>query len=344
METHKKLYKREDVELCRDYVFGYTRFFRNYKIISNDFDIYLVGDNQINKKDLFISINKSDFLKECKKFGRYLCNILLNDLNKHFEEVNNSFENVIFIEPYLINFDNIKKNRDEIIKIIKPFILEYGIPVNYELSNSLYSDTIAITTSIGLRELCTYFILINIISDLAYFNKRGIKIDTYYSLFNLNKAENCERIISKLFNVELLHSQHVGEYYIKYIDSNPVCYTPNLFTFAFEQLKHSILKRKNNITISTEITSNRKKIPKSIKELSRKSSANYFVRQKNDYKKLKKYRNIIKKYDINHEYASLISKLDEIQKIKDIKRNIHSQLIEEAYHVAYKLKNGDKRK
>lgn len=342
METHKKLYKREDIELCKDYVFGYTRFFKNYKIISDDFDIYLVGNNQINKKDLFISINKSEFLKECKKIGRKMCDILLNDLNKHFEDVSNSFENVIYVEPYLINLDGIKKNRDEIIKIIKPFILEYGIPVNYELSNSLYSDTTAVTTSIGLRELCTYFILINIISDLAYFNKRGIKIDTYYNLFNLNKADNSERIISKLFNIELLHNQRVGEYYIQYIDSYPVCYTPNLFTFAFEQLKYSILKRKNNIIISTEITGNRKRIPKSMKELSRKSSANYFVRQKNDYKRLISYRNIIKKYDVNHEYTDFISKLNEVKKIKDIRRNIHTPLIDEAYHIALKLKNEKK--
>lgn len=338
---HKKIYRKDTVETCREYVFGYTRFFKDYKTIDDDFDIYLVGKKQKNKKDLFISINKSFFLKECKKIGRHLCDILFNDLNNHFKVLNNSFENVIYIEPYLINLESLKKNKIEIIKTIKPFILKYGIPVNYELSSSLYCKT-TITNRIGLRELCTYFILINIISDLAFFNNRGIKIDKYYNIFNLNNADTSEKIISELFNFELLHSRHIGEYYIKYIDNNPVCYTPNLFTFAFEQLKYSILKRKSNMTIITEINNNRKKIPKSKKELSRISSKNYFVRQRNDYRKLIKYRSIIKKYDKNHEYVDLIDKLSEVQKIKDIKRNIHTPLIEKAYHVICKLKHDKK--
>lgn len=344
MNTKKKFYQKDDIELCKDYVFGYTRFFKNYKIISDDFDIYLVGENQIKKKDLFISVNKSDFLKECKKIGRELCDILFNDLSNYFETNQTNFEKIIYIEPYLINLNCVKKNKNEIIKIIKPFILEYGIPVNYELSYLLYSDTTKITNRIGLRELCSYFVLINIISDLAFFHNRGIKIDKYYNIFNLNKVNNSEIIISKLFNCELLHREHVGEYNIKYINGNPVCYTSNFFTFAFEQLKYSILKRKNNITINTKITRSKKKKPKSLKELSRNSSANYYTRQKNDYNRLKKYRNVIKKYDVTNEYIILLNKLEEIQKIKDIKRTIHSKLIEEAYHISLKLINDNKRK
>ncbi len=338
MKTYIKRFEKANIELCREYVFGYTRFFKDYKIISDDFDIYLVGQNQINKKDLFMSVNKSEFLKECKKIGRELCDILFNNLNRHFEILHNSYEDVIYVEPYLITPEIIQQNKDKIIDIIKYFIHKYGIPVNYELTNSLYGE-VTVTNSIGLRQLCTYFILINIISDLAYYNKRGIKIDTYYNLFNFNKNETSEDIISKLFNIDLLHKEHIGEYYIKYIDKNPVCYTPNLFTFAFEQLKYSIIKRKNNIDISIELTRNRKKRPKSKQELSRNSSNNYFIRQKIDYKNLIKYRNYIRKYDINHEYTAILNKLNAVKKIKDIKRKTHTPLIEEARLIALKLKN-----
>ena len=345
MGTYKKLLKKSDIKTCKDFAFGYTRFFKNYDIISDNYDIYLVGKNQINKKDLFMTINKSEFLKECKKIGRELCDLLFNKLNKHFEIIHNNFEiihnnfdNVINIEPYLINFECVNENRNKIIGIINSFIHNYGIPVNNELQYSLYTKT-TITNIISLREICTYFILINIISDLAFFSKRGIKIDIYYNLFNFDKTDNNENIVSKLFNIELLHNKHVGEYYIKYIDSDPICYTPNLFTFAFEQLKYSIIKRKNNINISVEINHNHKKIPKSKKELSKNTSATYYINQKNDYKRLVTYLNTIKKYDVNHEYTDLINKLSEVKKIKDIRRNIHTPLINEAYYITIKLKN-----
>lgn len=338
MKTYIKRFEKANIELCREYVFGYTRFFKDYKIISDDFDIYLVGQNQINKKDLFMSINKSEFLKECKKIGRELCDILFIDLNEHFEVISTAFGNVVNIEPYLISLETVKSNINTIKRIIKNFIHTYGIPVNHELTDVLYTE-ITVTDKIGLRELCTYFILINIISDLAFNSKYGIKIDTYYNLFHFNKKETNEEIISKIFNIELLHREHIGEYYIKYIDRNPVCYTQNIFTFAFEHLKYSIIKRKNNIDISIELTRNKKKRPKSKQELSRNSSNNYFIRQKTDYKNLIKYRNYIRKYDTNHEYTAILNELNEVKRIKDIKRRIHTPLIEKARLAVIKLKS-----
>ncbi len=338
MTINKKIFKKEDIEICKDYVFGYTRFFKNYEIIDNDFDMYLIGKNQINKKSLFMSINKSEFLKECKKIGRDLCDILFKDLDKHSEIISTSYDDVVNINPYLISLKTVKKYRTEILKIISNFIHTYGIPINYELTYTLYTKT-EITNSIGLRELCTYFILINIISDLAYCSRHGIKIDTYYNLFNLSKNETNEEIINMLFNINLLHDKHIGEYNIKYIDNHPVCFTPNIFTFAFEHLKYSIIKKKNNIDVRVEITHNKRKKPKSKKELSRNSSNNYFVNQRNDYNELIKYRNYIEKNDTGHEYTVLLNKLKNVKKIKDIKRTIHTPLIEEARHIFIRLKS-----
>lgn len=377
MEENKKKkikkYTNDSVKNCTDRVFGIISQFKTYAIKAyvsdaennlieipienikdyNNYQLRIIGKDKCNEKYKYISVNQYDFLKEAKKIGRELCDELFKELTPLI-----SNDNIYWaIETSLIKSNNLINHLSKIKSKIDPFLTKYGFPIDF---NDFSSIDNSCTNSIDLEILCTYFILIHIISDLAGHYNKGQHIIKYYELLGLPDNINKIDLIEKLLNPQFTTIHQLEKFKLKFVNNYPIYYTSNLFSFAYERLKLNIVQKTNNNEelyrtdldgiISQKNTKgvNARARKKALKDMSTEERKKYDCNKSNEYyeNKIKYGKNILNKIhfielnDIHDKYTDLVNySKKEIKQAKDYRCSKHEQLYIKV-HRAYKdLKN-----
>lgn len=368
-----KKYTNNSIKNCTDRVFGIINQFKTYAIKAyvsntdnslieipisnikdyNNYQLRIIGNNRSNTKYKYISINQYDFLKEVKGIGRELCDELFNELTPII-----SNDSIYWtLEPSLIKSHFLINHLSKIQQKVIPFVSKYGIPIDF---NDFSSNDSAYTNSIDLEILCTYFILVHIISDLAGHNKKGKHIIKYYELLGIPNNISKNELIEKLLNPQFITIHQLEKFKLKFINNYPIYYTSNLFSFAFERLKLNIVQKENDndelyranfdgiIRQKNTKGVNARARKKSLKDMSTRERKKYdcekshtcYIDRINNGKRILNITRYIELNDINNKYIDLVNySKKEIKQAKDYRSTKHKQLYIEV-HRAYKdLKN-----
>lgn len=353
-----KLYTENDIEYCVKRVFGKVNMFDKYEpklyknVLTNQKYIKIVGIDKIEKDCIYMQVNEFDFLKETKKIGRQLYEVLFKDLLP-LVEYNDPY---FLVNSSIVKNDSLNNKYKKILEILTPFFKKYGMPIDY---SSFCSSNSKYTNSIDLNNICTIFLLIHIISDLAFHYNKGCHIEQYYKILGIDLKVSHNRLMDELLNPSIFIKMQLGIFNLKFERLYPVYYTNNLFSFAYERLKLNIIERKNdnNILVRTcecrnpIIESNEKGknarasskcdecVIKDKREYNKNKSKKSYNSIADSFRELKKIAREIEESEFKNEYSNLLKEIKQIKKIKDFKVKKHSGLYKEIKQACEKLKS-----
>ncbi len=368
-----KAYSKSGIKDCSERVFGIIHKYDKYDIkyfysdsncelkettnlSMNNLHIRIIGNDRIKKDKLYMSVNEYDFFFEVKSIGKKLFNLLELEINNIIDN-DNQF---LSINLSIINNKAILNNITAIHNIILPFLKKYGLPVDYDsISNSLNNEN----NSIDLGTLCSYFIILHVVSDLAGHYNKGHYIEHLYKIVGISSTIERNKLISELLNYEYLSHLHLEKYQIKYIDNYPINCTDNLFSFAYERLKMNIIEKESNHDIIARTSSKgipisrknnkgknarmvQRKVPldpEKLKEYNALKQGKAHDNLVKEFNRIKNMASYIEKYDYDFEYDDIINTANSIKNVSHYKRKDYPTLHEDLRKAYSKLKRKNDR-
>lgn len=364
-----KLYTKNNIKNCRERVFGKTSFFKSYKLrcyyINEDNNLVettdltkdklqfrIIGNERIKKDKLYMSVNEYTLFEDVKRIGKKMFDTLFTEI----QPLIIYHDNYICINKTVVDEKIIKKHYKFILECIMPFLKNYGFPIDYI---SFSNETEKIDNDIDLADLCNYFLLLHIISDLGGHYNKGTKIEKCYEVLSISSKIEKNKLVAELLNQDFLLRSHLERFQIIYDELNPINCTHNLFSFAFERLKMNIIQKNGNYEYITRTTNvgipitQENKNGKNARMIERKVPIDPEARklydankQKksydekiNEYKRMIKMGSYIDKYDIEEKYKDLLTEVSNIKYQSRYKRKEHYNLyksILEAYKILKK--------